>query len=502
MMDYIIGIDIGTTATKGVLYDEQGKKIIEKSISYPLVQNMPNQAEENPNIIFDAVQQIIYALSRKVDNIVAISWSAQMHSIIGVDKDFNLLTNSITWADNRAEKIVEQAKETGLAQQIYQKTGMPMHPMAPVYKLLWLKQEYPQVFSKVRYWLGIKEYIIYRLTGILVEDITTAAGKGMLNVNTLDWDEKILNKIGIKKKQLPSVKQPIYLIKKIISEYCKKLSLNLNTAIVIGASDGYLSTVGVGVLNQTDFALNVGTSGAIRTLVKQPILDKDARFFCYPASKDAYLLGGPINNGGIAFEWARKTIFEADETSQDFLNIAQTVPAGSNGLLFHPYLGGERAPIWNAHARGSFVGLTRNHTKPQMARSVLEGIIFNLLGASYALCEDIGYPKELRVTGGFVQTDFIKQMLANIFNLPVIAMKDTQGGTLAAMFLARLALGMSRNFTDIKEYVKEDKVYFPDEKEARIYQEIIPLYREIEHKIDQSYAKIAFFQEKYPDLFK
>lgn len=198
-MDYIIGIDIGTTATKGVLYDEQGKKIIEKSISYPLVQNMPNQAEENPNIIFDVVQQIIYALSRKVDNIVAISWSAQMHSIIGVDKDFNLLTNSITWADNRAEKIVEQAKETGLAQQIYQKTGMPMHLMAPVYKLLWLKQEYPQVFSKVRYWLGIKKYIIYRLTGILVEDITTAAGKGMLNVNTLDWDEKILNKIGIKK---------------------------------------------------------------------------------------------------------------------------------------------------------------------------------------------------------------------------------------------------------------------------------------------------------------
>ena len=501
-MDYIIGMDIGTTATKGVLYDEQGQRIVEKSVPYPLIQNYPNQAEEDPNIIFDAVQQIIYALSQKADNVAAISWSAQMHSVIGLDENYNLLTNSITWADNRAEEITKKSKETGLAKKIYQKTGMPIHPMAPVYKLLWLKKEYPQLFSRIKYWLGIKEYIIYRLTGKLVEDITMAAGRGMLNVDTLDWDEEILSKIGISKNQLPQIEQSTYQIEKIIPEYRKKLGLNQNTKIVIGASDGYLSTIGVGVLDQQDFALNVGTSGAVRTLSKRPILDKSARFFCYPASQSSYLLGGPVNNGGIVFEWARKTIFEADETPEDFLNVAQTVPAGSNGLLFHPYLGGERAPIWNAHARGSFIGLTRNHTKPQMARSVLEGIIFNLLGASHALCENIGKPNALRVTGGFVQSDFIRQMLADIFNLPVIAMKDDQGGTLAAMFLARLALGMNHELDEIRKFVKEDKVYFPNEKEAAIYQDIIPLYREVEHEIDQSYAKIAAFQEKYPHLFK
>lgn len=501
-MDYIIGMDIGTTATKGALYDEQGRRIVEKSIPYPLIQDYPNQAEEDPNIIFDAVQQIIYALSQKADNVAAISWSAQMHSVIGLDENYKLLTNSITWADNRAGEIVRKAEETGLAQKIYQKTGMPVHPMAPVYKLLWLKKEYPQLFSKVKYWLGIKEYIIYRLTGKLVEDITMAAGKGMLNVNTLDWDEEILNEIDISKNQLPQIKPATYQIEEIIPEYRKKLGLNQTTKIVIGASDGYLSTIGVGVLDQRDFALNVGTSGAVRTLSKRPILDKNARFFCYPASKCSYLLGGPVNNGGIVFEWARKTIFEADETPVDFLNIAQTVPAGSNGLLFHPYLGGERAPIWNAHARGSFIGLTRNHTKPQMARSVLEGIIFNLLGASHALCENIGKPNALRITGGFVQSDFIRQMLADIFNLPVIAMKDDQGGTLAAMFLARLALGMNHELDEIRNFVKEDKVYFPNEKEVAIYQDIIPLYREVEREIDQSYAKIAAFQEKYPNLFK
>lgn len=501
-MDYIIGMDIGTTATKGVLYDEQGQKVAEKSVPYPLIQDKPNQAEEDPNIVFDAVQQIIYSLSQKTSNIVAISWSAQMHSVIGLDDNYNLLTNSITWADNRAEKIVKKAKQDDLAQKIYQKTGMPIHPMAPVYKLLWLKHEEPKLFSKVKYWLGVKEYIIYRLTGRLIEDTTMAAGRGMLNVNTLDWDQEILEIVGISKTQLPQVKPPTYQIDEINSEYRKKLGLSLHTKIIIGASDGYLSTLGVGVLSKDDFALNVGTSGAVRTLSPQPVLDREARFFCYSADNSSYLLGGPVNNGGIVFEWARKTIFEADETPQDFLTLAQTVPAGSNGLLFHPYLGGERAPIWNADARGSFIGLTRNHTKPQMARSVLEGIVFNLLGASHALSDSVGKPKSLRITGGFVQSDFIRQMLADIFNLPVVAMKDDQGGTLAAMFLARLALGMSRDLTEIKDFVREDKVYFPNEKEAAVYQEIIPLYCEVEHEIAQSYAKIAAFQEKYPNSFQ
>ena len=137
-----------------------------------------------------------------------------------------------------------------------------------------------------------------------------------------------------------------------------------------------MSTIGVGVLDEKDFALNVGTSGAVRVIAPKAIVDQKNRFFCYPVDAKHYLLGGPVNNGGIVFDWARKTIFGPDETAEDVLNVAQTAPAGSNGLLFHPYLGGERAPIWNAQARGSFVGLTQNHTKPQMARSVFGGNCF------------------------------------------------------------------------------------------------------------------------------
>ena len=502
-MKYIIGIDIGTTATKGVLYDLDGQTIMIVSQSYPLIQKELGQAEEDPQVIFNAVQKIIFKLAKEVQGkIAAISWSSQMHSLIGLGKNNQVLTNSITWADNRCTTVVEEAKETDLAQKIYQKTGMPLHPMAPIYKLIWLKQSNPDLFHLVQKWIGIKEYIIYRLTGKIVTDTTMAAGTGLLNLHTLTWDRKLLDKIELDREKLPGLAKPEYVVGKVEAEYVQKLGLNSETKIILGASDGYLSTIGVGVLDKKYFALNVGTSGAVRAIAPKAIVDSKNRFFCYPVDKSHYLLGGPVNNGGIVFEWARKTIFGPDQTAEDFINVAETVPAGSNGLIFHPYLGGERAPIWNAQARGSFIGLSRNHTKPQMARSVLEGIVFNLLGAARGLREKIGEPEALRVTGGFVRSDFVRQLIADIFNLPVVVIKNDQSGTLAAMFLAQLGLNEENSLDKIVKEIDDSKVYFPNQKNVQVYQNIIPIYREVEHDLDQSYDKIAQFQKKYPKLFE
>lgn len=449
------------------------------------------------------MQKIIFDLSKKASGKVkAISWSSQMHSLIGLGKNNQLLTNSITWADNRSREVVTAAKKSGLANSIYQRTGMPPHPMAPVYKLLWIKEKKPELFAQVQKWIGIKEYIIWRLTGKIMTDTTMAAGTGLLNLNNLSWDEDLLSQITLEKEKLPILDKPETVVGGIIPNYIQKLGLTDQTKIILGASDGYLSTIGVGVLNDKSFALNVGTSGAVRVIAPKAIVDSENRFFCYPVDKKHYLLGGPVNNGGIVFEWARKTIFGPDQTAEDFINVAESVPAGSNGLIFHPYLGGERAPIWNAQARGSFIGLTRNHTKPQMARSVLEGIVFNLLGAARGLCEKIGKPEALRVTGGFVKSDFVRQLIADIFNLPVIIIKNDQSGTLAAMFLAQVGMKREANLEKIAKKIDESKVYFPNPKNVAVYQDIIPIYREVEHDLDQSYEKIASFQEKYPRLFE
>ena len=489
-MKYIIGMDVGTTATKGVLYDENGKAVFSASKGYPLIQTKIGQAEEDPKVIFDAIQEVIFALTQKADGeIAAISWSSQMHSLIGLDKDNNLLTNSITWADNCAKNVVQDAKKSGLARKIYQKTGMPMHPMAPIYKMLWLKDNEPELFNQVKKWIGIKEYLIFRLTGKLIIDTTMAAGTGMLNLKTLTWDQELLDTLNVKQEQLPEIAQPTEIVAPIKEEYVQKLGIDSDTKIVLGASDGYLSTIGVNAIDSDHFALNVGTSGAVRTIVDQPKIDQNASYFCYPVDKKHYLLGGPVNNGGIVFNWARQTLFDAGETPQDYLDVAQSAPAGSRNLIFLPYLGGERAPIWDANARGSFVGLTRMHQKPEMARAVIEGIIFNLYDAAFSLIKNTKKPVAINATGGFLKSDFVRQLCADIFNVPIVTMKEQQSGTLAAMFLARQALGINQDLSEIEQFAQEDKVYFPNPKEAVIYQNMFPLYCEIKNALAASYSK-------------
>lgn len=489
-MKYIIGMDVGTTATKGVLYDENGKVVFSASKGYPLIQTKIGQAEEDPKVIFDAVQEVIFALTQKADGeIAAISWSSQMHSLIGLDKDNNLLTNSITWADNCAKNVVQDAKKSGLARKIYQKTGMPMHPMAPIYKMLWLKDNEPELFNQVKKWIGIKEYLIFRLTGKLIIDTTMAAGTGMLNLKTLTWDQGLLDTLNVKQEQLPEIAQPTEIVAPIKEEYVQKLGIDSDTKIVLGASDGYLSTIGVNAIDSDHFALNVGTSGAVRTIVDQPKIDQNASYFCYPIDKKHYLLGGPVNNGGIVFNWARQTLFDAGKTPQDYLDVAQSAPAGSRNLIFLPYLGGERAPIWDANARGSFVGLTRMHQKTEMARAVIEGIIFNLYDAAFSLIKNTKKPVAINATGGFLKSDFVRQLCADIFNMPIVTMKEQQSGTLAAMFLARQALGINQDLSEIEQFAQEDKVYFPNPKEAVIYQNMFPLYCEIKNALAASYSK-------------
>lgn len=489
-MKYIIGMDVGTTATKGVLYDENGKVVFSASKGYPLIQTKIGQAEEDPKVIFDAVQEVIFALTQKAGGeIAAISWSSQMHSLIGLDKDNNLLTNSITWADNCAKNVVQDAKKSGLARKIYQKTGMPMHPMAPIYKMLWLKDNEPELFNQVKKWIGIKEYLIFRLTGKLIIDTTMAAGTGMLNLKTLTWDQELLDTLNVKQEQLPEIAQPTEIVAPIKEEYVQKLGIDSDTKIVLGASDGYLSTIGVNAIDSDHFALNVGTSGAVRTIVDQPKIDQNASYFCYPVDKKHYLLGGPVNNGGIVFNWARQTLFDAGETPQDYLDVAQSAPAGSRNLIFLPYLGGERAPIWDANARGSFVGLTRMHQKTEMARAVIEGIIFNLYDAAFSLIKNTKKPVAINATGGFLKSDFVRQLCADIFNMPIVTMKEQQSGTLAAMFLARQALGINQDLSEIEQFAQEDKVYFPNPKEAVIYQNMFPLYCEIKNALAASYSK-------------
>lgn len=508
-MDYIIGIDVGTTSTKALLYDTDGKIYAKANKGYTLYQDLPDMAEEDPDEIFNATLAAMQEVISKAEmngKVIAISWSAQQHSLIALDENHKPLMRTLTWADNRAQQYVANYKENGRGMEFYKRTGLPVHPMGPFYKLIWLKNEKPNLFKKAAYWVGIKEYIIWRYTGILKEEISMAAATGLLNMKTVQWDQEALKETGIHKNQLPELVETTDKFQGIHSEYAKILGVDKDVYFVMGATDGALSTIGVGAIDTGVLAINIGTSAAIRTFVDKPQIDPKGRLYCYPIMKGKYLVGGPINNGGIILNWAHDSLFGAEQEAAKLLGIdsydmlskiAGTVPAGSDGLIFHPYLGGERAPLWDANARGSFFGLNRKHTRAHMIRAVMEGIMYNLYSVSLALKEVSGEPKGVLAAGGFARSQLWTQMMSDIFENEIVIPESYESGSLAAMFLAKMALGMENNLADIQKYLGTEQSYQPDEETFARYRKLISIYIRLSREFKTEYKDIADYQREY-----
>ena len=509
-MDYMIGMDLGTTSTKAVLYDMDCNVLGYANKLYPLYQDQPDMAEEDPEEIFDAVVDALTEVLRKADlkngKLQGVSFSAAMHSLIALDADHKPTTRVITWADNRAEKYANEYKQNGKGFEIYSRTGTPTHPMSPLYKLIWLRNEHKDIFDNSKYWVGIKEYIFYRLFGVLKEEISIASATSLFNIFKLDWDEGALKEAGITRDQLPELVQPTEQVTGMHEEYAKVIGIPTDTPFIMGASDGTLSNLGVNAIDPGVVAVTIGTSGAVRTVVDKPVIDPKGRVFCYALTKDRWVIGGPVNNGGIVFRWVRDQLFAPEKITASMMNvdsydmltqIAGEVPAGSDGLIFHPYLGGERAPIWDANARGSFFGLTRNHTRAHMVRAALEGIVYNLYNVMLALAEVSGSPKEIMATGGFARSELWRQMLADIFESPVTIPTAFESGALAAVTIAKKSLGLIDDISVIKDYIGETHTYQPNKENYAAYRELVPIFIRLSRQLQTEYANIADFQRKF-----
>lgn len=510
-MDYMIGIDLGTTSTKAVLFDDQNQVVAQANYGYPLYRETTDMAEEDLDEIFVAFTNALGAVVRKAElskgnTIKAVSFSSAMHSLIAFDKDWNPLTRVITWADTRAVNFTEELKASGQGMEIYQKTGTPIHPMAPLSKMLWLKNDKPEVFEKAAHYLGIKEYLFHRLFGANKMDISIASGTGMFNIFELDWDKQALEVTGVKKEQLPETVSPYEYETGMHKELAAVLGLPEDVPFVYGAGDGPLSNLGVDAVQPGVAAITIGTSGAIRVVSDKPVIDPKGRTFTYALDKDHWVVGGPVNNGGDVFRWAKDNLFDAEKSTAALLGqdpydlmteIASKIPAGSDGLLFHPYLGGERAPIWDANARGSFFGLNHGHTRANLLRAVLEGITFNVYMVSLALEEVVGSLKSIQATGGFARSPLWRQMFADIFEQPVTVPQAFESGALAAVVVAQKALGQIDDLYEISKYIGKSNTYQPDPENFEAYRELAPIFIRLSRQLQTEYNNIAAFQRKH-----
>lgn len=509
-MDYLIGVDLGTTATKAVLFDAAGNVLASANYGYPLYRDETGMAEEDLDEIFTAVVDALRDVARQIDfdngTLRAVSFSSAMHALIGFDKDWEPLTRVITWADTRAVAYTEELKATGLGQEIYSKTGTPIHPMAPLSKLMWLKAEQKATFAQAAHYLGIKEYIFHRLFGTNKMDLSLASGTGLYNIFEKKWDEQALQVAGVTADQLPEVVSPYAMETTLKDEYAKVIGIPADTPFVYGAGDGPLSNLGVNAIQPGVAAITIGTSGAIRVVTDKPVIDPKGRTFTYALDEDHWVVGGPVNNGGDVFRWVRDNLFDAEKSTAHLLGkneydllteIAANVDAGADGLLFHPYLGGERAPIWDANARGSFFGLTHGHTRAHMVRAVLEGIVFNIYMVALALEEVVGDLKAIQATGGFARSPLWRQIMADIFEQSLTVPQAFESGALAATLMAQKALGMVDDLAVIEKMVGEAHTYAPNPATHTVYRELAPIFIRLSRQLQTEYANIAAFQREH-----
>ncbi|WP_181350683.1 gluconokinase [Thalassobacillus sp. CUG 92003] len=506
--DVIIGIDIGTTSTKTLAYDTKGAIWAEVEQEYPLYSPDPSWKEQDPEEIYAAVKSTLAEVAQQVESkqghIAGVGFSAAMHSILALDDEGNVLTNALTWADQRSFSEAEELKE-GEGHAIYLRTGTPIHPMSPLTKLMWFRRNRPELFAKATKWISLKEYVCYRLFHRFIVDYSIASATGLFNLKELSWDDETLNLVGIKENQLSQPVSTTHVVKGLDSELAAYLNLDPETPFVIGASDGVLANIGVGAVEHGSVACSIGTSGAIRTIVNEPTVDPKGRIFCYALTEDQWVIGGPINNGGISFRWARDQLFPDIKESikpngftayDELTRRASFVRPGSNGLLFLPYLTGERAPFWDADTKGVFFGLTLDHGRDHMVRSVLEGVMFQMYSVAIALIEAGVEPVEYRAGGGFARSELWRQIMADIFETEIVVPESHQGSCLGAAWLSMKALGMIDDLSSVKEVIRTKVKHGPIEENVQTYRELKPVFLRLARQLPDEFKAISEVQRK------
>ncbi|PLR80099.1 gluconokinase [Bacillus canaveralius] len=506
MTSYMLGIDIGTTSTKAVLFSEKGEVIQQENIGYPLYTPDISTAEQNPEEIFQAVIQATSNIMKhhSQKKLSFVSFSSAMHSVIVIDDNDQPLTPCITWADNRSEAWAHKIKDELNGHEVYRRTGTPIHPMSPLSKIAWIMNERPEIAANAKKYIGIKEYIFKKLFDQYVVDYSLASAMGMMNLKNLDWDEEALKIAGVTPDQLAELVPTTKIFNNCQPDLAKQMGIDPKTPFVIGASDGVLSNLGVNAIKKGEIAVTIGTSGAIRTIIDQPQTDEKGRIFCYALTEKHWVIGGPVNNGGMVLRWIRDEFASSEiETAKRLgidpyevlTKIAERVRPGADGLLFHPYLAGERAPLWNPDVRGSFFGLTMSHKKEHMIRAALEGVIYNLYTVFLALTECMDGPvTRIQATGGFARSDVWRQMMSDIFESEVVVPESYESSCLGACILGLYATGKIDSFDVVSEMIGSTYRHTPKEDSAKEYRQLMPIFINLSRALEDDYTRIANYQ--------
>jgi gluconokinase len=491
----VLGLDIGTTSAKAVAFDPDGRACAEAEAGYPLLEPEHGHAEQDPERVLDAalgaLREAAAAATQADAEVAGIGVSTAMHALVGLDGDGRARTPVITWADTRAADEAERLRAE--RPELHDRTGTPLHPMAPLPKLVWLREHEPDTFAAVRRWGGLKELVLGRLAGGWTVDHSCASGTGLMDLERLDWDAQALEIAGVDAERLGRL-VPCTEALALTAEAARATGLPEGLPVVAGGGDGPLANLGVGAVQPGVAACSIGTSGALRLVVERPAVDPARRVFCYALVPDRWVVGGAINNGGVVLQWAAAALApdlgSGEDAMKALVDCAAQAPAGSDGLLMLPYLLSERAPHWSPLPRGAYVGLTRHHRREHLVRAALEGVCQQLALVLQSMREAGNDVREVRATGGFARSALWRQLLADALGMPVAFPAGHEGSAFGAALLAMQALGLVRGIDVAADLVRIDDVVEPDPDAAAVYADALPTFAALYDALEPAFRAL------------
>jgi len=483
-VNYFLGIDIGTGSTKAVAISEAMDKVLSVEQSpYPTFHPVPFASEQDPEQIWEAFIQCVQAtVARLGGPPEAIGFSTAMHSVIAIDKNGRPLRKMLTWADSRCAPVARALRASSYARELYETTGTAIHAMSPLVKLIWLREHEPETFRNAVRFVSIKEFIWHRLFGEYEMDYSAASGTGLMDILGRRWNPKSLELAGINENQLSTLVPTHHRRKDLSPELQQLLTLTTTPWFVVGGGDGCLANLGSNAITPGVACLTIGTSGAVRVASPTPRYNFSSMTFNYILDEKTYICGGPINNGGVILQWylrdllGKSTAQITDYTA--FISKAASLSPGANGLIFLPYLMGERAPVWDSRVRGAFFGITTQHRQEHFTRALMEGISFALYQVARVLRDAGGEMKQINASGGFVHSREWLQILSDIFGMPVYRYNPEDASSIgAAMIAARAARGLDA-YPPFQEH-QSPEVFQPDAGRHAQYQKPFEVFQRL-----------------------
>ena len=496
-MNYFLGIDTSTTSSKALLIDSNGVVIAVASASHTLQTPKPLWSEQNPREWWDAVAASIKSVLEKAgvsgERVAAVGLTGQMHGLVLLDENGSVLRPAILWNDQRTQSQCDEIHQVIGKEKFIQITGNVALTGFTAPKILWVKENEPSVYARAKHVLLPKDYIRFCLTGEYAMDKADGAGTVLFDLKVRDWSDEVLAALGIPREWMPRTFEGTAFTGKVTEEAARLTGLKAGTPVAAGGGDQAAGAVGVGAVEPGIVGLTVGTSGVVFATTPSALIEPEGRLhaFCHAVPGMWHFMGVMLSAAG-SLQWYRDTL-APNVSFDELVKEAESAPAGSEGLLFLPYLSGERTPYPDPLARGSFVGLTLRHTRAHMTRAVLEGVAFGLKD-SFTLIQNAGLGKitQVRASGGGTKGALWRQILASALEAELVTVNTSEGTAFGAALLAGVGAGAWSDVASAcKSTIQITGQTLPDDAQVNSYRRSYPLYRELYPALKPSFEKIS-----------